>query len=119
MTTNDKDRENLLPGLKPVLELLEREPERVDMVYVRKGRASAESSRVLDLCRECGVRFSLVNEDVLARMAARAGHQGVIARLREAEFMPWETFLEQAAHAPLPLVVARRNSSFTSLPGSA
>ena len=106
MMTNDKDRENLLPGLKPVLELLEREPERVDMVYVRKGRASAESSRVLDLCREYGVRFSLVNEDVLARMAARAGHQGVIARLREAEFMLWETFLEQAAHAPLPLVVA-------------
>ena len=106
MMTNDKDRENLLPGLKPVLELLEREPERVDMVYVRKGRASAESSRLLDLCREYGVRFSLVNEDVLARMAARAGHQGVIARLREAEFMPWETFLEQAAHAPLPLVVA-------------
>lgn len=106
MMTNDKDRENFLPGMKPVLELLEREPERVDMVYVRKGRASADSSRLLDLCREYGVRFSLVNDDVLSRMSAHAGHQGVIARLREAEFMPWEIFLEQAAHAPLPLMVA-------------
>lgn len=106
MMTTDKDMENFLPGLKPVLELLEREPERVDMVYIRKGRASAESSRLLDLCREYGVRFSLVTDDVLSRMAARAGHQGVIARLRDTEFMPWETFLEQAVHAPLPLMVA-------------
>ena len=106
MTTTDKDMENFLPGMKPVLELLEREPEKVDMVYVRKGRASAESSRLLDLCREYGVRFSLVNDDTLSRMAAHAGHQGVIARLRDAAFTPWETFLEQAAHAPLPLMVA-------------
>ena len=106
MLTTDKDMENFLPGLKPVLELLEREPERVDMVYVRKGRASAESARLLDLCREYGVRFSLVNDDVLSRMAAKAGHQGVIARLRDTAFMPWETFLEQAARAPLPLMVA-------------
>ena len=106
MMKTDKDMENFLPGLKPVLELLEREPERVDMVYVRKGRSGAESDRLLDLCREYGVRFSLVNDDTLARMAARAGHQGVVARLREASFMPWESFLTQAAHAPLPLIVA-------------
>ena len=106
MMTNDKDRENFLPGLKPVLELLERDPERVDMVYVRKGRASTESARLLDLCREYGVRFSLVNEETLTRMADRSGHQGVIARLREASFMPWESFLEQAVLAPLPLIVA-------------
>ena len=106
MMTNDKDRENFLPGLKPVLELLERDPERVDMVYVRKGRASTESARLLDLCREYGVRFSLVNEETLTRMADRSGHQGVIARLREASFMPWESLLEQAVLAPLPLIVA-------------
>ena len=106
MTSTDKDREIFLPGMKPVLELLEREPERVDMVYVRKGRVGAESSRLLDLCRDYCVRFSLVNDDVLSHMAGKAGHQGVIARLREASFTPWETFLEQAAHAPLPLMVA-------------
>ena len=106
MMRNDHDRENFLPGMKPVLEMLEREPERVDMVFIRKGRAGAESSRLLDLCRDYGVRFSLVNDDTLVRMAGGAGHQGVIARLREASFMPWEQFLEQAAHAPLPLMVA-------------
>ena len=55
MMRNDNDRENLLPGMKPVLELLEREPERVDMVFVRKGRTGAESARLLDLCRIAGL----------------------------------------------------------------
>ena len=47
-----------------------------------------------------------VGDDVLSRMAAHVGHQGVIARLREASFMTWEDFLIQAASAPLPLIVA-------------
>ena len=106
MTHNDKDTGNFLPGLKPVLELLERDPERVDMVYVRKGRVTTESTRLLDLCRDYGVRFQLVGDDVLSRMAAHASHQGVIARLRDASFMEWEDFLAQAAQAPLPLIVA-------------
>ena len=90
MTISERDMDNVLPGIKPVTELLEREPERVDMVYVRKGRISAESSHLLDLCREYGVRFSLVGEEVLSRMALRAGHQGVAARLRDAKGTPWE-----------------------------
>lgn len=106
MPLSDHHDDNLLPGLKPVLEILERDPEHVDMVYVRKGRVSADSARLLDLCRDYGVRFSLVGDDVLSRMAGRAGHQGVIARLREAGFQPWEDFLAQAAEAPLPLIVA-------------
>ena len=106
MMKEPRDSGTILPGLKPVLELLEREPEKVDVVYVRKGRASADSDRILDLCRDYGVRFQLVGDDVLSRMAAHVGHQGVIARLREASFMPWEDFLMQAAHAPLPLIVA-------------
>lgn len=103
---NSESREALLPGLKPVLELLERSPSRVDTVYVRKGRATKESTRILDLCRSRGIRFSLAGEDALARLAGNAGHQGVVARLREASFLPWEEFLQKAMEAPLPLIVA-------------
>jgi 23S rRNA (guanosine2251-2'-O)-methyltransferase len=106
MTRKDSYTENFLPGLKPVLELLEREPERVDMVYIRKGRVNAESNRLLDLCRDYGVRFNLVGDEILSRMAVHTGHQGVIARLRDASFLSWEDFILQAAQAPLPLIVA-------------
>ncbi|MCQ2445124.1 MAG: RNA methyltransferase, partial [Mailhella sp.] len=88
------------------MELLENDPERIDCVYVRKGRTGADSARLLDLCRDYGVRFSLVGDDAFPRLGRSVGHQGVCARLRETSFMPWERFLAEAASAPLPLIVA-------------
>ena len=96
----------ILPGLKPVLELLERDPSLVDMVYVRRGRVSSESKRLLDLCRAAGVRFSLVDESALARVAGNSGHQGVAARLRETGLADWDDLLDSVPAAPLPLLVA-------------
>lgn len=106
MPGNSEDQKNLLPGLKPVLELLEREPGRVDTVYVRKGRPGGESGRVLDVCRAAGVRFSLVPDDALARLAGRSAHQGVVARLRAGAPLSWPELLAGAADAPLPLLLA-------------
>ena len=106
MPGNSDEQKNLLPGLKPVLELLKCDPDRVDAVYVRKGRAGGESGRVLDACRAAGVRFSLVPDDALARLAGRAAHQGVVARLRDGAVLPWPELLARAAGAPLPLLVA-------------
>jgi len=104
----EKDPEKFfLSGIKPVLELLEREPQRVDQVLVRRGKATADSSRLLDLCRAAKVRFSLVPEAALARLTGAVHHQGVIARLRETGCpVDWQTLLEQTPDAPLPLVVA-------------
>ena len=87
MIKEPRDNGTILPGLKPVLELLEREPEKVDVVYVRKGRASADSDRILDLCRDYGVRFQLVGDDVLSRMAAcmrKSSHGMKLASRRRA-----------------------------------
>lgn len=103
----DNSEQNFLPGLKPVRELLERDPERIDQVFVRRGRPAPESGRLLDLCRASGVRFSLVPENALARMAGRAHHQGVVARLRPGGApISLENLLAQAVDAPLPLLVA-------------
>lgn len=106
MTDNFTDQKNFLPGLKPVLELLEREPGRIDVVYVRKGRAGGESGRVLDACRAAGVRFSLMPGEALTRMAGGTVHQGVMARLRDSALVPWPELLKRAVDAPLPLLVA-------------
>lgn len=97
---------NFLPGIKPVLELLESEPARIDQVYLRKGRPGGDSGKILDLCRTASVRFALVPDEALNRVAGGARHQGVVARLREGEAAAWPELLEQARHAPLPLLVA-------------
>ncbi|MBP3729870.1 MAG: 23S rRNA (guanosine(2251)-2'-O)-methyltransferase RlmB [Mailhella sp.] len=100
------EEETILPGIKPVLEILQSEPGKVDMVYVRRGRVSPETENILDACRRSGVRFSLVDEAAMARLSRHAGHQGVAARLRSAGLIAWEELLEGASKAPLPLIVA-------------
>lgn len=95
----------VLSGLKPVLELLENDPTRVDTVLVRKGQRSRETEKILDCCRTAGVRFFLTDIAELNRLSP-AGHQGVAARLFDAGFTAWEDLLTEAATAPLPLIAA-------------
>ena len=95
----------LLPGIKPVLELLQSAPERVDTVFLRKGRHSKDMDRIVDLCRSGGVRFSLLEPGLFSRVYD--GHsQGVVARLFEAGYVEWDTMLGSAMDAPLPLILA-------------
>ncbi len=97
--------ENLQPGLKPVLELLEQSPDKIDTVFVRKGRKDSDTDAILDRCRAQGVRFSLVDDAFLARLYS-GRHQGVIARLFAAGFHELPDLLEEACDAPLPLLLA-------------
>ena len=95
----------MLPGLKPVLELLESNPERVDAVFLRKGRHVKEMDQIVDLCRAAGVRFSLLEGPSFARVYAGKS-QGVVARLFEAGFVELDTLLNNVMDSPLPLVLA-------------
>lgn len=108
---------SVLPGLKPVLELLESNAGKVEHVYIRKGRTPKDSNKVLDLCREKGVRFSMVDDGILARLCEEKArqseqfhpqpqHQGIVASLRAMSYVDVEDLLEQAFDAPLPLIVA-------------
>ncbi|MDR2075810.1 MAG: hypothetical protein LBP61_02580, partial [Desulfovibrio sp.] len=94
----------LLSGIKPVLELLESAPERLDSVFLRKGRHVADMERILDRCRKSGVRFSLLDADRFARLYP-GGRQGVVARLYETGFTPFEDLLPAVTDAPLPLLL--------------
>lgn len=95
----------LQPGLKPVLELLADDPAKIDAVFLRKGRKGPETSRIMDLCRENGVRFSLVDDAFLDRLWP-GRHQGVIARIFATGFKDVPELLALAMDAPLPLILA-------------
>lgn len=66
--SDSKEEQAVLSGVKPVLELLEREPERIDAVLVRKGKRSQDTDRILDLCRTAKVRFTLADAQSLDRL---------------------------------------------------
>lgn len=95
----------LLPGAKPVLELLESAPHRIDTVFLRKGRHTREMERIADICRTAGVRFSLLAPPAFARVYDGKS-QGVVARLFEAGFVEYESLLDTVMEAPMPLLLA-------------
>ncbi len=103
--SSTKDSSPVLPGIKPVLELLESHPERVDTLYIKKGLRSADVARIFDLCRAASIRFSLVEGHVLDRMCS-AQHQGVIARLGALMRTNLPELLAAVPTAHLPVVVA-------------
>lgn len=100
------DGSPVLCGLKPVLELLETHPERIDAIWLRKGRRSPETQHILDRCRAAGIRFSLTDATSLDRLVGeRAQHQGIAARLFATGFADFSNLLATGAVAPLPLLV--------------
>ncbi|SBW03989.1 RNA methyltransferase, TrmH family, group 3 [uncultured delta proteobacterium] len=104
--TPDAPAEGFLqPGIKPVTELLQQNPEKIDAVFLRKGRKDKDTDRILDLCRNAGVRFSLVDDTFLDRLWS-GRHQGVIARLFGTGFTDLDDLLGRAVDEPLPLIVA-------------
>ena len=114
---NQTSETPLLPGMKPVLELLRTDPQRIDLVFCKKGLRIRDAQDVQQLCRQSGVRFSLVDQAALDRLcreaaqqngndAAPLNHQGVVARLTATDFRDLADVLQAAAEAPLPLVVA-------------
>ncbi len=100
----DKDV-TVLSGVKPVAELLTQTPEQVDLVLVRKGRKSRETDSILDLCRQNNIRFKLVEAEMLHSLY-QGQHQGVVARLVATGFVDFDTLLQSAVDAPMPIIVA-------------
>jgi 23S rRNA (guanosine2251-2'-O)-methyltransferase len=87
-----------------VLETLRSSPERVDAVFLRKGRRTRETDEIADLCRASGLRFTLLDARAFARVyAGPCG--GAVARLFTAGFTDVESLLLSVPDAPLPLVL--------------
>lgn len=96
----------ILPGLKPCLELIQSEPQKINQLYIREGRSGKEHALLLNTCREHHIRFTFVNNEALNRLCNNVQHQGIAAKLNAVNYTPFEDMLEQAFQAPLPLIIA-------------
>lgn len=95
----------LVPGVKPVLELLQDNPAQVDSVFLRKGRHGRDMDLIIDLCRQNKVRFSLMAPDAFDR-SFPGRNQGVTARTFDSGFVDWDDLCGTVMDSPLPLIVA-------------
>jgi 23S rRNA (guanosine2251-2'-O)-methyltransferase len=97
--------DDLLPGRKPVRELLAAHPTTVDDVLLRQGLRGPDADAIVAACREAGVRFKFVPAADLDRLYP-GNHQGVLARLAAGELATVADVLEAARNAPLPVALA-------------
>ncbi len=92
----------VLYGVHPVEEALKAGRRRFDHVLVAREREDARLERLVNLCRQAGVRVRQESREQLTLMAKTPAHQGVVALVREQEFLSIEDLFDpdQAAAPP-------------------
>ncbi len=83
----------ILYGLHPVEEALRAGSRQFDHVSVAKERHDQKLQRIVDACRDAGVRLRFEPREHLTRLAKTAAHQGVVAVVRGKTFLDIEDLL--------------------------
>jgi 23S rRNA (guanosine2251-2'-O)-methyltransferase len=83
----------VLYGLHPVEEAIRSGSRRLDHVSVARERRDERLERLIELCRTAGIRVALEPRDQLTRLARTDAHQGVLAVVRERQFLGVEDLL--------------------------
>lgn len=99
----------ILPGSKPVLELLAKSPEKIKKIKFRPELPPRLKERLEFLCNEAGIPLEAASARELDAECGKNGHtahQGILAILHSAKALALSEFLQQAKNAPLPVVVA-------------
>jgi len=81
-------------GLHPVEEALRSGTRQFDQVCIASERHDRRLAEVAARCRAAGVPVRTEPRDALSRLAGTSAHQGVVALVREREFLSAEDLLE-------------------------
>jgi len=84
----------ILYGLHSVEEALRAGRRRFDHICVARERQDERLGQIVDLCRAAGVKVRTEPREALTRLARTAAHQGVVAVVRERDFIDLEDLLE-------------------------
>jgi len=87
----------VLYGLHPVEEAIRSGARRLDHVSVARERRDERLESLIQLCRSAGVRVALEPREQLTRLAKTDAHQGVLAMVKEREFLTIEDLLRPKA----------------------
>ncbi len=101
---NKDEANHLVIGRKPVQELLQTAPEKIETVYLlhRPGR---DLHTIMDSCRKNRIKYKRLSADKLHHIF-QGNHQGVIARILTRGFCPLEELINQTLTSPFPLLLA-------------
>lgn len=98
----------ILPGLKPVLELLKNNPSKIGEIFCKKNLKELEKIHALAMTEHIPMR--IVDQTELDQLCASqdhiAAHQGIAAVLKSSSPLSFGQLLRETASAPLPLLLA-------------
>ncbi len=98
------DTKHLIIGRKPVLELLQTNPENIETVYLLQ-RPGRDLSTIMNYCRNQHIKYKRLPADKLHRIFP-GNHQGVIARIMTKGFSPLDELIAATLTQPFPLILA-------------
>jgi 23S rRNA (guanosine2251-2'-O)-methyltransferase len=94
---------NYLFGLNPVLEALRAHPETVERLYLAEGALGPRvAGELLSRAGERKIRVDRVDRERLSRLAEGGVHQGVVAEVKDFEYLELEALIALAADGERP-----------------
>src|ERR1700748_3772347 len=95
----------ILFGLHPVEEALRSGTRKFDHICVARERQDVRLEKLMQACREAGVKLRLDTRDQLTKLARTEAHQGVVAIVRARQFLDVDDLLPAAKENSLLLAV--------------
>jgi 23S rRNA (guanosine2251-2'-O)-methyltransferase len=83
----------ILFGLHPVEEALRSGTRKFDHICIARERMDARLEKLVQACREAGVKMRMDTRDQLTKLARTEAHQGVVAIVRARQFLDLEDLL--------------------------
>jgi 23S rRNA (guanosine2251-2'-O)-methyltransferase len=84
----------ILFGLHPVEEALRSGTRKFDHICIARERQDVRLEKLIQACRDAGVRMRLDTRDQLTKLARTEAHQGVVAIVRERQFLDLDDLLK-------------------------
>lgn len=89
-----------------MLELLRGTPERIDRLLIVEGTVNPRlAGELLSRARDASVRFEYVPKDRLERLGEGVVHQGVLAEVRQFDFVELEALIDKAKRSGEPMLI--------------
>lgn len=97
---------SIIFGINPVLEVLRARPDHVEKLYVADGAVNQRvAGEIFSRASEARVRLEKVDRERLNRLAEGGVHQGVVAEIRDFEYVGLEELISKSKKAAHPLLV--------------
>jgi 23S rRNA (guanosine2251-2'-O)-methyltransferase len=86
----------ILFGLHPVEEALRSGTRKFDHICIARERQDARLEKLIQACRDAGVKMRMDTRDQLTKLARTEAHQGVVAIVRARQFLDLDDLLQDS-----------------------